>query len=1000
MDSSDTGGVSAELLTYINNEAPPKPHDITVYTNSGVCQYSPALLTELKGCLFNHVDVSQCKPPSWLPGTPTLVHKNNVYCGDAAFLFAQNFDCPRYEQSAPPPEEAVPTNPFSKKVREESRGCGLSQAFSPPPVIDVDETDEVTAQEHSPMELHEASSSDEEVETPFDDESGEESEDGSEDESEDESEDDSEDESDDDASTSSELSDSGKKGVDNAFEYAEVIDDASKAEPADAPHDEDLGGEVITAASAVAGVAAFSGMRSRRNLIVGVVLAALGAIALYYIWRKMQDMKNKISRLEKQQDMGLNDKDVQCISSQVLEDYLKQVEAEDDGDEANEPSDDGSDDATSSSLDTIPEGTSEDTPDPETPHAHSIEASVQEEGRAPCVGDGDDSRRADDTQEVQQPIDVPGADDAAAEPQPEQPQLESAIVDSVVSSAAEGSVFDVSAGDATPEPSQADCDTVVDEPRRRSDLAGYGDVKGRDTYSRNSFHSVKGDGVSLNTITEGFYGIPSAADVEVELARLTVAEGAVDNGVAAISYSANDGASLNTVCTMSNSLSEIASTTINLTSTDVVASGNLNVGTLQKNDLASGARVELVDDATDPAINFVLGDLDTTPTTPLIVTKDVVAVTGSLTLDGVDLASVIESGALWEVSDGKAKLKDAYPVAEVNIANAYTTAVALDVNGSQRLRGNDLLFYDEPLDAFYSALTYIESAGQVRLRASRAGDAVVVATSTGVNNTYLDRLTFDDGSGTQSATFTNVNVGIGAAPSGANALEVTGSVLLTAGLTTGGNVDIAGNQVLNVSRLDSSDLLAEQARITLTSDATDASMDVIIGDLAATPTTVATFTDTAAAINVPTTIDSNLIVTGDIQIQGAQTTINTETLTVEDVNVDLGNTATAHADIDGGGITLGVGVVGITTPTIAYSVTNTRWESTIGLHVDTGEAVTVGATATLDESSLDLRTDTGYIYIGATQQWRLGIYNDGTDDHFSIDHFESGVYVSKLDVME
>ncbi|CAM9702818.1 unnamed protein product [Ectocarpus sp. 6 AP-2014] len=531
-----------------------------------------------------------------------------------------------------------------------------------------------------------------------------------------------------------------------------------------------------------------------------------------------------------------------------------------------------------------------------------------------------------------------------------------------------------------------------------SDLAAYGDIKGRDTFSRNSFRSVKGDGSNVGTIVEGFYGIPSTSDTEVELARLTVAENAVDNGVGELSYSANDGTSLNNICTMSNSLCEFASTTINLTSTNVVASGNVNVGTLQKNDLASGARVELVDDATDPAINFVLGDLDASPLTPLIITGDVVAVTGSLTLDGVDLASIVSSSALWEVSEGRAKLKDAYPSVDVNVGNAYTTAVALDVNGSQRLRGNDLLFYDDTLDAFYSALSY--AAGQVRLRASRAGDAVVVATSNGADNSYLDRLTFDDGAGTQSATFSNVNVGIGAAPSGANALEVTGSVLLTAGMVTGGDVDIAGNQLLNVSQLDSSDALVERARITLSSDATDASMSVIIGDLSNTPTTVATFTDTAAAINVPTTIDSNLIVTGDIQVQGSQTTINTETLTVEDVNVDLGSLATAHADIEGGGITLGVGVAGITTPTIAYSVANTRWDSTIGLNVDTDAAVTVGDTTTLDNTSLDLRTDTGHIFMGATQQWRISIYNDGTDDHLSFDHLEGGIYVSKLDIMQ
>lgn len=533
-----------------------------------------------------------------------------------------------------------------------------------------------------------------------------------------------------------------------------------------------------------------------------------------------------------------------------------------------------------------------------------------------------------------------------------------------------------------------------------SDLAQYGDVKGRDSFSRNTFHSVKGDGVSAATIIEGFYGIPSTTDVGVELARLTVTESVVDNGIAAISYGANDGTSLNTVFSVSNSLSEMVSTTINLTATDVVASGILNVGTMQKNDLAAGARVELVDDATDPAINFLLGDLNGAPTSPLIVTGGVVAVTGTLTLDGIDLAAIIEQAALWEAVGSVANLKSIYASVEINTANAYNTEVALDINGSQRIRGNDLYFYDAPLDTFYSTLSYAESAAQVRLRASRAGDAIVMSTSTGVDNTYLDRLTLSDGPGTQTATFENVNVGIGATPSGNYALEVIGSAALTSGLLTGGDVDIAGNAVRNVSQLDSSDTLAERARISLTSDATDASMNFIIGDLAASPSTVATFTDTAASINVPTTIDGNVIITGDIQIQGSQTTLNTETLTVEDVNIDLGSGATAHAQIEGGGFTLGAGVTGITTPTIAYSVGNTRWESTVGLNVDTAASVTVGTTTSLTDGSLDLQTDTGYIFFGANRQWRLGMFNDGTNDHFAIDHFEEGAYVSKLDIQQ
>lgn len=532
------------------------------------------------------------------------------------------------------------------------------------------------------------------------------------------------------------------------------------------------------------------------------------------------------------------------------------------------------------------------------------------------------------------------------------------------------------------------------------DLAAYGDVKGRDTFSRNSYHSVKGDGVTINTISQGFYGIPSTTDTEVELARLTVNEGAVDDEVGTVTFSVSDGTSLSSVLALNNTTSEITSTTINLTSTDVVASGRVNAGTIQKNDLSEGARIELVDDATAPAVNFVLGDLSGTPATPLIITEDTVAVTGTLTLDGVDLAATIASAAQWEATGAVAQLKAAFTSVEINVANAYTTSVALDLNGSQRIRGNDLFFYDDTLTTFYSALAYVEGAGELRLRASRAGDSVVLATSTGVDNTYLDRLTFDDGAGTQSATFSNVNVGIGAAPSGTHALEVTGSASLTGGLLTGGDVDVAGNNVLNVSQVDSSDTLTEQARISLTSSATDAQVDVIIGDMATSPTTVATFTDTAATISVPTTIDGNLVITGDIQIQGAQTTLDTEILTVEDVNIDLGSAATAHAEIEGGGITLGPGVTGITIPAIAYSVAGSRWESTVGLNVDTAGALTVGATTTLNDGSLQLASDTGYIYIGATQQWRLGMSNDGTDDHFIIDHLEGGVYVSKLDVME
>lgn len=534
-----------------------------------------------------------------------------------------------------------------------------------------------------------------------------------------------------------------------------------------------------------------------------------------------------------------------------------------------------------------------------------------------------------------------------------------------------------------------------------ADLSTYGDAKGRDNYMRNSFFSVKGDGANANELTQGFYGIPSGSATEYELMRLTVSEGAVDDEIGTVEFGIRDGTSLNTVMSLNNAASEITTTTLTLTATDVVATGNVNVGTLQKNDLAEGASIELVDDATDPAINFILGDLAGTPSSPLVITETTVAVTGSLTINGTDVLDSITNGNPWTSTGAVTQLKTDYTSVEINVVNPYTTSVALDVNGSTRIRGNDLFFYDEPLTTFYSTLAYVESAGEVRLRSSRAGDSVVLATSNGTDNTYLDRLTFSDGLATQSATFTNVNVGIGAVPSGTYALEVIGNANVTTGLVSGGNVDLSGNNLVNVTQIESDDTLAEQARIVLTSSATDPQVDVVLGDLAGTPTTVMTLTETAATIEVPTTVDDNLIVTGDLTVNGTTVTLNTSTIDVEDVNIEMGNAATLPAEINGGGITLGTGVTGITTPTITYNSTSTDWEMSVGLSLAATSALTVGTTV-VDATGITMTAAQPYLFFGNLMQWRLGIFSDGSGDHFEVSHDDLGTqttWVSKFDVL-
>ena len=535
-----------------------------------------------------------------------------------------------------------------------------------------------------------------------------------------------------------------------------------------------------------------------------------------------------------------------------------------------------------------------------------------------------------------------------------------------------------------------------------TDLSAYGDVKGRDTYSRNSFFSVKGDGTVSNSITQGFYGVPSSTDTEYELARVTVSEGAVDDEIGTFTVAVRDGSALNDVLALNNSSSEITSTTLTMNTTEIFATGTMNVGVLQQNDLAEGSRVELVSDVTDPAINFVLGDLAGTPSTPLIVTEGVVAVSGSLTIDGTDILTAVTDGNPWTSTGTATQLKTDYDIVEINVVNAYSTSVALDVNGSSRFRGNEIYFYDQPLNTFYSTLAYAESTGQVRLQSSRAGDSVILATTTGVDNTYLPRLTLDDGAGTQSATFSNVNVGIGAAPSGTYALEVTGNANFTTGMVSGGDIDLTGNNLTNVTQIESSDTLAEQARIVLTSDAATPQVDIVLGDLAGTPTTAATFTEALTTVTTPTTFSDNVVISGDLTVEGTQVVFNTTSVEVEDVSIEMGNAATSESEINLGGIILGSGVTGITTPSILYSEPNTRWESSISLNVPTGETLSVGAATAVTDGEVALNTDSPFVYFGANKQWRLGIVNDVDGDHFQISHDDAGTqtYVVKMDVLQ
>ena len=114
-----------------------------------------------------------------------------------------------------------------------------------------------------------------------------------------------------------------------------------------------------------------------------------------------------------------------------------------------------------------------------------------------------------------------------------------------------------------------------------------------------------------------------------------------------------------------------------------------------------------------------------------------------------------------------------------------------------------------------------------------------------------------------------------------------------------------------------------------------------------------TFTGTVdlsgATLTGATTFGNNLTVTGDLTVNGTTTTVNSETLDVEDKNVTLGNVSTpSDTTADGGGITL----LGATSKTISWINSTDCWTSNQDFDLVSGKVFKIAGTSVLSGSTL------------------------------------------------
>ena len=95
-------------------------------------------------------------------------------------------------------------------------------------------------------------------------------------------------------------------------------------------------------------------------------------------------------------------------------------------------------------------------------------------------------------------------------------------------------------------------------------------------------------------------------------------------------------------------------------------------------------------------------------------------------------------------------------------------------------------------------------------------------------------------------------------------------------------------------------------------------------------------------------VTGNTTITGNLTVNGTTTTINSTTITVDDINIELGSTA-SPTDVSavGGGITL----KGATDKTISWSATN-GWTSSEIFNIVTGKTYKINGTDVLSATTL------------------------------------------------